>query len=202
VVPLAGRSVELTAVIPVPDPTDPAPPLVVALHYAGGRGVPHYATGFVTDLVGPGLADLGAIVVAPDCPGPSWTDPTSEPVVLALVDYAVKTWHADPKRVVVTGYSMGGVGAWFYAAHHPDVFAAAVPVASAPTPVDRVPVYAIQGRRDEVFAVAPVEQAVAALVARGVPAELHLVDRSHYQVPLYRDALAAAVPWLRERLSR
>ena len=202
VVPLAGVSVELTAVLPVPDPADPTPPLVVALHYAGGRGVPHYATGLVTDLVAPGLAELGAVVVAPDCPGASWTDPASERVVLALVEYAVKTWHADPKRVVVTGYSMGGAGAWFLAARHPEVFAAAVPIASDPganPATDRVPTYAIQGRQDEVFRVGPVQDGVAALVARGVPAEVHLIDRSHYQVPLYHDALAAAVPWLRQR---
>jgi len=49
----------------------------VALHY-GGEVTPFYSKGFMTSLVEPALEDLGAIIVAPDCPSKGWTNAASK----------------------------------------------------------------------------------------------------------------------------
>ncbi|MEO0601163.1 MAG: alpha/beta fold hydrolase [Myxococcota bacterium] len=177
-------------------------PVVLALHYAG-HGAPHYAKPFVEQLVAPGLAKLGAIIVAPDCPGSSWTAPGVEDTVLALLDQIVAETRGDPARVVVTGYSMGGMGTWAFALRHPERFVAAVPVAGRPrrgAPVT-VPVYAIHGARDELIDVAPTRQAIDALRKAGREAHIDVVaELTHYEVPSYAPSLAEAVPWLKARL--
>jgi len=47
---------------------------------------------------------------------------------LAAVDKAIKEFNGDPLRVYLTGYSAGGNGTWYLASHHPERFAAVVPV--------------------------------------------------------------------------
>ena len=80
-----------------------------------------------------GLEDrLGEGDVAPDALGGDWTDAKNEQAAVWLVKSAMKTYAIDPKRVVVTGFSLGGQGTWFLASRHQDVFTAAIPVA-APT---------------------------------------------------------------------
>lgn len=175
-------------------------PLVVALHY-GGEVTPYYSMGFIRSLVVPGMKKLGAIIVAPDCPGDEWTDPISERSVLALTEYAVRHWPVDRRRIVVTGYSLGGIGAWFFASRHPEIFSAAVPVAGRPFgDADiRVPVYAINGRRDEVIDLEPTRRVIEALRARGSRAELIVVKGpTHYQTEGFVAPLKEAVAWLRD----
>jgi predicted peptidase len=175
-------------------------PLVLALHY-GGEVTPQLSMGFLESLVVPGLKKLGAVIVAPDCPGNGWTDETSERAVLALLDFAVRSWPVDRHRIVVTGYSLGGIGAWFFAARHPEIFSAAVPMAGRPV-ADRefrVPVYAIHGRRDEVIALEPTRRAIEALRAAGVDAHLVSVKgATHYETRRFAGPLKGAVDWLHE----
>jgi len=174
-------------------------PLVLALHY-GGEVTPYYSMGYLQSLVVPGLKKLGAVIVAPDCPGNGWTDPDSERIVMALLEYAARTWPIDRDRVVITGYSLGGIGAWYLASRHPDWFSAVVPVAGRPEGVSdiRVPVYAIHGRRDEVIDVAPTEEAIQALLDRGANAQLVVVKGlTHYENHRFAQPLSATVEWLR-----
>ena len=174
-------------------------PLVLALHY-GGEVTPNLSMGFLETLVVPGLKKLGAVIVAPDCPGNGWTDEASERAVLALLDYAVSNWPVDRSRIVVTGYSLGGIGTWYLAARHPEIFSAAVPMAGRPV-IDtllRVPVYAIHGRRDEVIDVEPTRRAIEALRADGVDAHLVIVKgATHYETRRFAGPLEGAVEWLR-----
>ena len=175
-------------------------PLVLALHY-GGEVTPHLSMGFLQSVVVPGLKKLGAVIVAPDCPGDGWTDEASERAVLALLDYAVRNWPVDRRRIVVTGYSLGGIGTWFFAARHPEIFSAAVPMAGRPVidAVLRVPVYAIHGRRDEVIDVEPTRRAIDALRAEGVDAHLVIVKGpTHYETRRFAGPLKDAVDWLQE----
>ncbi len=173
-------------------------PLVLALHY-GGEVTPHLSMGFLQSLVVPGLKKLGAIIVAPDCPGDGWTDEASERAVLALLDYAVRNWPVDRRRIVVTGYSLGGIGTWFLAARHPEIFSAAVPMAGRPV-IDtglRVPVYAIHGRRDEVIDIDPTRRAIDAMRAEGLEAHLVIVKgTTHYETGRFARPLRGAVEWL------
>ncbi|HHO51539.1 MAG TPA: hypothetical protein ENK18_11845 [Deltaproteobacteria bacterium] len=174
-------------------------PVVLALHYAG-HGEPHYATRYLEQLVVPALKPLGAILLAPDCPGSSWVDPTSEPVVLALLDHAISSWSGDPERVVITGYSMGGMGTWHLAAGHPDRFAAAVPMAGHPgdnAARITVPVYAIHSQQDQQVPPGPTTGAIVVLRGRRIPALWRPVDGlTHHDTAAYVPALATSLPWI------
>ena len=119
---------------------------------------------------------------------------------MALLEYAAQTWPIDRDRVVVTGYSLGGIGAWYLASRHPDWFSAALPVAGRPMGVSdiRVPVYAIHGRRDEVIDVAPTEQAIEELQDRDANARLVVVKGlTHYETHRFALPLSDSVKWLR-----
>lgn len=74
-------------------------------------------------------------------------------VVMSLVDHAIRTYRVDPDRVVLSGVSLGGVGAWDTAIAYPDRIAAIVPVGgwAHPQGVERmvdVPVWAFHGALD------------------------------------------------------
>src|SRR5438309_1820619 len=73
IVPDVGKVTYDVSVPPGYDPKTPVP-LVMALHPSGPR-VPFYGSGFMRQVVVPSIVDLHAVVVAPDCPAASWTDP-------------------------------------------------------------------------------------------------------------------------------
>lgn len=185
-------------------PAGQHPPLVIALHYAGHAGQRHYATGYLAGFVQPALASLGAVILAPDCPDASWETERAEEAVLGLIDLAVTSWGVDPKRVVLTGYSMGAVGAWRLAERHPERFSVLVPIAGRPQGVDtlRVPTYAIHGTADALFPADAVERATETLRARSIDA--HYTPGpgfGHYEMARYIPLLRASVPWLTQHLA-
>lgn len=130
-----GYFLSYTVSVPFFKPGKPVP-LVLALHY-GGEVTPYYGRTFLEMLVDPAFKKLGAIIIAPDCPGESWTDTKSEAVVLELLDFLKNSWPVDTNRIIVTGFSMGGTGSWFLAERHPDIFSAAIPVAAYPGGIER-----------------------------------------------------------------
>jgi predicted peptidase len=177
-------------------------PLILALHY-GGEVTPWYSMPFLEMLAAPAFEPLGAIIVAPDCPGRGWADPASEAAALALVRHALDHWPADPRRVAVTGFSMGGMGAWYLAARHPSLFSAALPVAGRPAdgPPVTIPLYAIHSRQDEVIDLGPAKKAVKEMKERSVSARLVVLEDGppHYRTAAFAPALRQGAKWL-ERL--
>jgi dipeptidyl aminopeptidase/acylaminoacyl peptidase len=177
-------------------------PLVLALHYAG-EVTPWYGRGVVEQLLAPGLEDLGAVIVAPDCVGRDWTDPVSVTAVMAVLDAVVVDVQVDPERTLVAGYSMGGMGAWHLGTLHPERFRAVVAVAGRPVgdPAElKRPLVAIHGARDAVVPIGPTLAAVASLQERGHAVKfVRLPELTHYQVPAYVPALRSIVPWIREQ---
>jgi outer membrane protein assembly factor BamB len=179
-----------------------ARPLILSLHYAG-HGAPYYGRGMLESLVEPALRELDAVIVAPDCPSPSWTTKESEDAVLALIDFVAASYRTDPERVIVTGYSMGGMGTWHLVSRQPERFSAAIPMAGAPGDADletvaRTPLYAIHSRIDEVVPLTPTTEAVARLRKAGAHAELVVVDVPHYQTTRFEPYLEKASKWLRD----
>lgn len=180
-------------------------PLVVALH-PGGPRTPYYGFSFLRGVVAPALKDLGAIMVAPDCPPPgSWSDPGGERAVLALVEAIRKEYAIDARRILVTGFSMGGRGTWFMAARHSDLFTAAIPIAGAPgaEPLDRlgrIPTYIIHSRADQVVPFEGDERAVRDLEKLGRPVRFEPLDGiGHYDMGGYIDSLTRGGRWVMER---
>jgi len=173
-------------------------PLVMALHYAGSSA-PYRGDNYMHVLPGPGLANLEAIIVAPDCPGDSWLDKISEEAVMSFIDAAKSEWPVDPDRIVITGYSMGGIGTWYLADKYPDVFYAAIPMASEPVGflTGKVPHYVIQGSDDELFGTGSIQKAVEILKSKHRVVELVIADGlTHYSAEPYVSYLQHSVPWL------
>ena len=103
-------------------------PLVLALHY-GGHGAPYYGRFFLTEIVKLAFGDLDAIFVAPDCPTQDWLQPESEKFVFDLIDYVQTEFKIDPERILVTGFSLGGIGTWHFAGRFAERFTAAIVMA-------------------------------------------------------------------------
>src|SRR2546422_3372891 len=98
------RTIQYAISIPANySPSRPVP-LVLALHYGGnpngaGRGV-------LTLLVGPALAELGAIIVAPDSIGGGWNTPENERAVNARLGDGLASYSSAAKKVRGTGICM------------------------------------------------------------------------------------------------
>src|SRR6266849_223806 len=174
-------------------PSTPVP-LILALHF-GVRGgdAAGAGAGVVQILIGPALAELGAIIVAPDSVRGNWSTPENEKAVNALLDMVLAHYAIDAKKVAVTGYSMGGAGSWSFAEKFPERFSAAIPIASRPPASAsgwRLPVLAIHSRDDQVVPFDPAAARIAELQKAGVNAKLiALTDIAHYEISRFRDAL-------------
>ena len=125
-------------------------------------------------------------MVAPDSVRGNWSTPENEKAVNALLDMVFEQYAIDKKRVVVTGYSMGGTGSWHLAEKFPERFSAAIPVASRPpaSPSEwRLPVLAIHSDGDQVAPFAPVAARIEELQKAGVNAKMiALGGITHYEV--------------------
>lgn len=183
----------------IPEGLAPQAPLVLCLHYAGHGTQEWYGRGLLATLVEPALRPLKAVMIAPDClPGRRWTDPDVAALVLKLMDAVAAAQQTDPKRAVVIGYSMGGMGAWKYAADYPERFSAAIPMAGRPADVlPTIPVYIVHSRRDELVDIGPDEAAAAALEAAGQEVVFEALSTpTHYAVAAHAQGLVGAASWL------
>ena len=177
-------------------------PLIVALHF-GGYAPPHYGRIITQQLVAPALSDLGAVVVAPDCAQGEWQNQSCEDTVLGLIDHLKQTWPIDNDRVVLPGYSMGGIGTWALSSRHPGLFSAAIVMAA--TPPEHMgdiewtlPLYVNHARDDELMPLADTESVVEDIRASGGEVTFKILDGvSHFQTDRFVEPLRAATPWLR-----
>lgn len=197
--PPGGETSRYTLVVPQGYDGKAPVPLVVALHF-GGNVTPFYGGTLLDALVRPALHDLGAVLVAPDSLGGDWTAAKNEEAVVRLTRDVMASYAIDPKRVLLTGFSMGGGGTWYLGGRHPDLFTAAVPVAGPPAGEEadwKIPAYVIHSRTDDVVPLGPTRRRAEALKARGLDVELKVVnDLSHYETARYVPLLREAVPWL------
>lgn len=149
-------------------------PLILFLHGAGERGTNVWSVA----VHGPPKIvrekpDFPFVVVSPQCPaGRRWVDAE----VLALLDDVIERYQVDPKRVYLTGLSMGGYGTWSLGISHPGRFAAIVPICGGGDPLKillpdpqnvealrSLPVWAFHGAKDPVVNLGESERLVEAL---------------------------------------
>jgi predicted peptidase len=148
-------------------------PLIVYLHGAGDTNpqekmIPEYALA---------QTDFPFIVIAPRAA----RDWNVERLQLVLDDVNAR-YRIDPRRVYITGNSMGALGAWKMITAHPQTFAAAVLIAGAGNPdlacrASTVPVWFIHNVNDQIIPVRDSTTAAAALRACGGTVELSLDDK-------------------------
>jgi poly(3-hydroxybutyrate) depolymerase len=139
-------------------------PIIVYLHGAGERGT----DGQLPTTVGPGpyiraqADNFPFFVLFPQCESTDsrlltgWNDDSDDTSrMLQILKTVEDKYSIDPQRRVLTGWSMGGFGAWSIAASDPEMWSAVVPV-SGSGDTDKVaslastPVWAIHGSRDNV----------------------------------------------------
>jgi len=191
-----------TVSIPAGASSEPRP-LILALHQGGSRAS-NLSLGYVQTLAEPGFHDIRPNILAPELPltASAWTDPIAETVVLDFIEAAQQVWSIDPNRIVLTGYSAGGIGAWFIAGKHPGRFSAAIPMASEVVigklrGAYDIPFYVIHGSNDELFDIDDVRLEIDDAIVEGANITLVEVEgASHSQRSAYKSALADAAAWL------
>ena len=67
--------------------------------------------------------ELGFAIVRPFARSNTDFQAIGEQDVLGAIKAMQKRYPIDPDRIILAGYSMGGLGAWSIAAHHPHIFA-------------------------------------------------------------------------------
>ncbi len=181
-------------------------PLILFLHGAGER---RGGLEVLHDLGPMGYAvrtkDFPFIVAAPKCPeGRDW-DPDA---LGALLDDLQARLRVDPKRIYLTGFSMGGAGTWELAMEQSSRFAAVAPVCGRAIPLLtgnlwRTPVHAFHGEEDDVVPVSNSREMIGILRGMGneeatltiFPGEKHEIWRRVYSDPgLYQWFLQHSLP--------
>ena len=145
-------------------------PLIVFLHGSGERGsdldkVKAWGPPAIVEK----NPDFPFMVVSPQVPEGQWWDTY---LLKSMLDDVLKRYNVDPKRVYLTGISMGGYGAWDLAIKHPDYFAAVAPIcgggiARMAGRLKDVPVWAFHGLKDDAVPEAESARMVEALRAEG-----------------------------------
>ncbi len=201
-----GMTLHYTTAVPYHhNPEQNNIPLILALHW-GGYGDPTIGKSFLNTFVFPALKGLKSVMVAPTCPVQNgWDDPASETAVMALLDTLQQKYNVDPEKILVTGYSMGAIGTWYFAARHPERFTAAIPIAGIPDSttislLKDVPFYVIHGAKDELFNFEDMEQIYLDLKAAKLDIQFKAVQNaSHYNTDAYFIAYRESTEWVREK---
>lgn len=113
------------------------------------------------------------IVVIPQSEQRTWkADSDDGKRALAMLDATIKEYNADPKRVYLTGLSMGGFGTWGMAVAHPERWAAIVPICGRGNVekadvIKDLPCWAFHGDKDTAVNVSGSRDMIAALKKAG-----------------------------------
>lgn len=102
-------------------------PLILFLHGAGERGdnLEKVKVHGIPRLLE--KQDLPFVTLAPQCPADHWWADYL-PALDALLAETIDNLPIDPRRVYLTGLSMGGFGTWHLAVEYPQRFAAIAPI--------------------------------------------------------------------------
>jgi predicted peptidase len=109
-------------------------PVILFLHGAGETKSDKKGAKMPVEVgIGPAIKkrekEFPFIVVIPQAEGPGWgASSANAKRALAMLDEVMKAYKIDPKRQILTGLSMGGMGTWSIAMAEPDRFAAIVPI--------------------------------------------------------------------------
>ncbi|MBS1834943.1 MAG: prolyl oligopeptidase family serine peptidase [Acidobacteria bacterium] len=163
-------------------------PLLVWLHGASLRGddvqmLHKYGPPSVADRRG----DFPFVVLSPQCPaGQLWTADAA--CLMSLVDEAIVEYGVDPRRVYLTGLSMGGGGAWFLGSQYPHRFGAVVPMCGPTQPqqwaegLRHMPVWCFHGEKDKVVPLRRSRDMVQALKKIGNKAKFTILKGKGHDI--------------------
>lgn len=113
------------------------------------------------------------ITIIPQAPRFGWgAGSEGAKMALGILDQVEKEYSVDPKRVYLTGLSMGGMGTWSLATAMPDKWAAIVPICGRGDPklaekIKDLPVWAFHGDADPAVNVSGSRDMIAAIKKAG-----------------------------------
>jgi len=146
-------------------------PAILYLHGIGERGTDGRRQ--CTIGLGPAIVEYGKafpfIVMFPQC---IEFDRNDDELAMTILDKTCREYRVDPRRIYLTGLSMGGAGTWRLATRYPDRFAAIAPICGRSLPKQAAklrdtPVWCFHGDADPVIPVAESRRMIAALRALG-----------------------------------
>lgn len=145
-------------------------PLLVFLHGSGERGTDlNLVKSHGPPKIVQGRDDFPFVVLSPQLPKDAvW----QADEVNALIDQLIGQLRVDPRRIYLTGLSLGGHGTWDIASARPERFAAIAPVCGKGQIVDacrlkEMPVWAFHGAADQVVRVEDQQRMVDAVHSCG-----------------------------------
>jgi len=177
-------------------------PLIIALHW-GLDSYPGINRDFMAGFLEPAFDGLGAILTAPVRIGSDWTDANNEDAIMEMIAGLQRKFPINPRQILLTGYSMGGIGSWAVGARHQDTFVGILSISAQPPAeaVDilwRVPIYVIHSRQDEYFPFKDVQPIVDELKRQGADITWHpLTNGTHFDTGSFISAVQASHPWIR-----
>lgn len=164
--------------------------MVFALHQTGAdenslfEDEKHYPAKFG---VRSAAENYGVLLVSPNARGTTEYRGIGENDIFCVLADVKKRFRVDEDRIYLTGHSMGGTGSAYLALHHPDLFAAAAPLAAAysypwlAANAGHVPFLWIGGERDAEYYRQGVALGVNRMKILGCPVEfLELAGEEHY----------------------
>ncbi len=191
----ASHPVRLSYLLFVPDSYASTPdtrwPLILYLHGGSLRGadaerlrtlgLPH----ILEDK-----PDFPFIVVSPLCPaGEIWTDADA---IGALMDRVLHDYRIDVSRVYITGHSMGGRGALYFAYRLPSRFAAVLalspysPITAWGGELAQTPLWLFHGTADTLAPIADTREIVQAVESAGGHPKFSILEgRDHFILDVY-----------------
>jgi predicted peptidase len=170
-----GTDAKYVLFVPKDYKADKPYPLILFLHGSGESG----DDGKKQVTVGLGKAVAAQadtfpfLVVFPQSKKRTWqADSDDGKRALAILDEVAKEYKVDPKRIYLTGLSMGGYGTWSMATAHPERWAAIAPICGAGDPksaekLKDIPCWCFHGDEDKAVPVQRSRDMIEALRAVG-----------------------------------
>ena len=131
-VDISGQRYRFQIYVPAEYTSTKTWPVILDLHGNGAQGTDgmFQTTGRSATPIRAERDRYPVLVVFPQAqPGTRWLDPLMQDMAIAELDQTMREFNIDSARVYLTGFSMGGTGAYAFAARWPNRFAALVVVA-------------------------------------------------------------------------
>ena len=165
-------------------------PIILFLHGSGETKGDRSGTMPVEQGIGPHIKrkekTFPAFVVIPQSEKRTWkADSDDGKRAMAMLETTMKEFKIDSKRVCLTGLSMGGYGAWSFAAAHPEKWCCFVPICGGGDPkvaekIKDLPCWCWHGDQDGAVKVDKSREMIEALKkAGGKPIYTELANVAH-----------------------
>lgn len=150
-------------------------PTILFLHGAGETGTDgqKQARGGLGNAIRKQEQTFGFITIFPQSQKRTWqADSDDAQRAMKILAQVQKAYKVDPKRIYLTGLSLGGFGTWSLAVKYPTKWAAIVPICGGGDPnqaitIKRIPCWCFHGDADPTVKVDKSREMIKALKAVG-----------------------------------